>query len=391
MGRKIIFAFITYSLIISFTLGFISLFALKNTLENLINKHLIQTKIMANSLDFIIQNNLNRLYDISLSGAIDLKNNLDDEKLALKNAYTYSLFSEGILLLDNNGKIITGYPEVYTYIKTISFRKYINKVSYYKKPLITPLYYIRDISKNLIFAMLPFRDSVGNINGIICGIINIAGTQINEFFNVNNILMNHNLLQLIDNTGNTIYSSVKQKKYDNLLHSKYIIKLNKNIQNNKYGIFKIKNKDTQICTYASLQYAPWKIISCQASKVVYNPVKYLLNFFILITTIYILTGLIFATGLSKGIISPVRSLIDETKAIAAGDLSKELNTAGGYEIDELAQSFENMRKKLKESIESIQSYNEKLESMVLERTEELEKNKNKIESLLGLIMSSQEE
>jgi len=70
----------------------------------------------------------------------------------------------------------------------------------------------------------------------------------------------------------------------------------------------------------------------------------LIIFFIFITSIYILTGLIFATGLSKGIVTPIKTLINETKIIAAGDLSRELDISGVYEIEELATSFENMRK-----------------------------------------------
>lgn len=391
MGKKIIIAFVTYSLIVSFTLGFISIFALKSTLKNLVNQNLIQTKIIANVLDFIIQKNLNRLYDISLSSVINLKDNLNDERRALQNSFNYSLFNEGILLLDNSGNIITGYPEVYSYIKTIDFKNLIKEVSFYKKPIISPLHYVKDISKNLIFVMLPFRDFSNNFAGIICGIINLAGTDLNEFFKINNILIYNNFLQLVDNKGNTLYKRINKTTHDYSESINYIKVLNKSIKSNRDGIFNVKEEHEHLCTYTSLQYAPWVIVSCQDSTLVYTPIRYLLNFFILITCIYVLTGLIFATGLSKGIISPIKVLIDETKIIAAGDFSKKLNISGDYEIKELANSFENMRNQVRQFIEGMQNYNEKLESMVEERTKEIEKNKNRIESLLGLIMASQEE
>jgi len=391
MGKKIIIAFVTYSLIVSFTLGLISIFALKSTLKNLVNQNLIQTKIIANILDFVIQKNINRLYDISLSSVINLNDDLNDERMALQNAFNYSLFNEGILLLDNSGTIITGYPEVYSYIEAIDFKNLIKEVSFYKKPIITPLHYIKDISKNLIFVMLPFRDFSNNFAGIICGIINLAGTDLNEFFNINNILIYNDFLQLVDNKGNTLYKRINKNTHDYSESSKYINELNKSIKSNKDGIFKVKEEHKHLCTYTSLQYAPWVIVSCQDYILIYAPIRYLLNFFILITCIYVLTGLIFATGLSKGIISPIKSLIDEAKIIAAGNFSKKLNISGDFEIKELANSFENMRNQVRQFIEGMQNYNEKLESMVEERTKEIEKNKNRIESLLGLIMTSQEE
>jgi signal transduction histidine kinase len=237
--------------------------------------------------------------------------------------------------------------------------------------------------------MLPYRDARGNFSGILCGIIYFYNTQINEFLKSNTTIIKNNLLYLLDTSGNILQKPFVQDKM--LSTTTLINTLKKNLNKNTSGTFKAKNSFSHICSYASLQYAPWIVLSCQDSTIVYAPIKYLVNLFIIITILYILTGLIFATGLSKGIIAPVRALIDETKNIAAGNLSKALVIRGGYEIEELAESFENMRKKLKTSIEHIQSYNEQLEDMVSERTKEVEKNRKKIESLLGLIMTSQEE
>ena len=375
----------------SITLGLISLFVLRITLQNLIDKDLSQTKIIAHNLDFLIQKNLNRLYDISLSGVIDVNDNFNEERAALQSVFNYSAFNEAILLLDKNGSIIYGYPDIYTYTETINFSDFIKEVSYFKKPLITPLFYINNSSKKIIFALIPFKDFTNGFEGVICGIANVERMQFNDFFRINNTLLNNNQLYLIDNKGNLIYKNADKTTYKHAISINYIDELNRNIKIKRDGTFKIKNNHSNVCTYASLQYAPWIIVSCQDALTVFAPMKNLLYFFILITSIYILTGLIFATGLSKGIVAPIKTLIDETRIIAAGDFSRELDISGGYEIEELATSFENMRKKLKLSMESIQTYNEKLESMVLERTKQIEKNKNRIETLLGLIMTSQEE
>ena len=391
MGKKIIFAFIIYSLIMSITLGLISILVLKTTLQNLVDKELSQTKVISHHLDFLIQKNLNRLYDISLSGVIDVNDNFNEERAALQSVFNYSAFNEAILLLDKNGRVIYGYPEIYTYIRTINFKNFIKEVSYFKKPLITPLFHINDSTKKIIFTFIPVKDFTNGFEGVICGIINVERLQFNNFFRTNNSMLDNNELYLIDNKGNIIYKNVVKTTSEYVLNDSYIDELTKHTKTKSDGTFKLKNNHNYLCTYASLQTAPWQIVSCQDSFTVFAPMKNLLYFFIFITSIYILTGLIFATGLSKGIVTPIKTLINETKIIAAGDLSRELDISGVYEIEELATSFENMRKKLKQSIERIQTYNEELENMVVERTKEIEKNKNRIETLLGLIMTSQEE
>jgi len=84
----------------SITLGLISILVLKTTLQNLVDKELSQTKVISHHLDFLIQKNLNRLYDISLSGVIDVNDNFNEERAALQSVFNYSAFNEAILLLD---------------------------------------------------------------------------------------------------------------------------------------------------------------------------------------------------------------------------------------------------------------------------------------------------
>jgi len=80
---------------------------------------------------------LNRLYDISLSGVIDVNDNFNEERAALQSVFNYSAFNEAILLLDKNGRVIYGYPEIYTYIRTINFKNFIKEVtSYFKNHLL---------------------------------------------------------------------------------------------------------------------------------------------------------------------------------------------------------------------------------------------------------------
>src|SRR5574342_529859 len=52
------------------------------------------------------------LIGISTTGAVDLNDgDFSPEKEAVKAAYRYAIFTDGIFLLDNGGNILLNYPE----------------------------------------------------------------------------------------------------------------------------------------------------------------------------------------------------------------------------------------------------------------------------------------
>src|SRR3970040_2690750 len=71
--------------------------------------------MLANSsgryVDYVIESNVKRLYDVSLSGKVDLEDNdWDPERKALKTAMEYSIFTGRIFLLDRQGRVLLSYP-----------------------------------------------------------------------------------------------------------------------------------------------------------------------------------------------------------------------------------------------------------------------------------------
>ena len=79
--------------------------------------------------------------------------------------------------------------------------------------------------------------------------------------------------------------------------------------------------------------------------------KYIIFSVISILLILGLTNAFLTHLVSKSIIKPIDNLKEAAKKISEGDLSFEINTTGKDEIAELHKAFENMRVKLKESID----------------------------------------
>lgn len=84
--------------------------------------------------------------------------------------------------------------------------------------------------------------------------------------------------------------------------------------------------------------------------------------------------------LSTRIVRPIGSLTVSARRIASGDLDSPISTTGNDEIGALAQNFETMRQKLKQSYEKIEAHSKTIEQRNQER-----------EELLKCIISVQEE
>ncbi|MEE8346758.1 MAG: ATP-binding protein [Dehalococcoidia bacterium] len=87
---------------------------------------------------------------------------------------------------------------------------------------------------------------------------------------------------------------------------------------------------------------------------------------------------------SRGVVRPIRELTAASAKMASGSLDEPIPVNRGDEVGQLAQSFETMRMRLRESLEEHRQWEEQLEARVRERTRE-------VQSLLGKVISAQEE
>lgn len=101
LRRRIVLAVTLGMSVILLSFGIISYYIVHTSIEDSLNKKLIFGRLVRNKIDAILKDNVNRLYDISLSGAINFDDaDLGPERHALETAYRYSIFTDGIFLLD---------------------------------------------------------------------------------------------------------------------------------------------------------------------------------------------------------------------------------------------------------------------------------------------------
>ena len=396
MRKKILVAIILNVIIISVTLGIISNLTVRDSIKRSLDDRLMLAKIIADYIDVSLQTNLNRLMDISLSGKIDFAHsNWEPARKALETAYKYSLFTDGVFLLDKQGNILLTYPPHDVYRENLSYINYVSQVLSEGKPVISNVYTIDPTKKQVLFMMVPLKDRRDTVVGVAGGMFSPSRAFISTLLQHMKIEKS-GYIDIIDSNEIVVASDYPARI---LSHDDNGGALAAMIRHAQSGIRPCSHvlpganggtiKD--ILAFVPLKIAPWGVIVGQEEKAVLAPATSLKRNIFFIVAAFIATSLLFGIGASTSIVRPLKALTAETDRIAAGDLSKGVGDLGSDEVLQLSKSFETMRKELAASLDSIQRQNLELEHRVAKRTEQIRKSREKVEGLLKKIFSTEEE
>ena len=359
-------------------------------------------KMIARYTDSILESNFNRLYDISLSGSIDFRdNNWGPEKKALAAAYQYSIFTDGIFLLDKSGNMLLTYPPRIENSLNLLSIPYISKVINEGKPAISDIYTVEPSKKKVIFALVPLKSKDGEIIGVAGGEINPTNYMLSQVIRSAPTGQNTNI-EIIDSHGIVIASSNPNRIFTGSDHDRFLSGLiekkmsavqrcHRCHTDEKVSGKDVEERSTDVLAFSPLEMAPWGVSILQPEKDVFAPAMELKKTFLLFSLVSVAVALLMAVGMSRSIVKPVHELIEATHSIASGDMSRSIGFGGVDEIGMLSTSFEVMRVKLSDSLESLHNYNVELEKRVFERTMEIRQSQNKVEKLLKKVITAQEE
>ena len=397
MQKKLIISLILYVIVMSVGLGVLSTIAVNDAIERSFQKSLTSAHAIANQLDFLLQTNISRLYDISLSGKVDLETGkMGPVKQLLESIYQYSIFTEGVFLVDKHGDTILSYPARDYGKENLLFIPWVSRVLTEGRPIISNVYTIEPIKKPLIFILVPLRNAAGEVVGAAGGAINPTNSVMSRLLRaaVTSETENH-YMEIIDSNEIVIASDkpshiLGHHDHDGIL-SKMIKDHESGVNHCSHGFSKNDGKTEDELAVVPLESVSWAIVSGQNRNEVFQPAHQLRNKFFLLALIFIATALIFSIGISRNIVSPIRSLTAATNRIGQGDLSVHVGNIGSDEIAVLGRSFDDMREQLAKSLESIQRQNSELEERVKSRTQQLEEKQIANTTLLKQLITSQED
>lgn len=400
MYKRIITSVILSILVILLSIGIASYITVNKTINRSLSGRIEVAKMIAAHTDSLIESNFNRLYDISLSGGIDLGDgDWEPEKRALQAAYQYSLFTDGIFLLDGSANIIMTYPPRIEQYANLLGIPAVERTMKEGRPVISDIFTLEPTMRKVIFALVPLKNKDGDVVGIAGGEINPTNYLLTQILKAvpaqPDIIM-----EIVDSHGVVVASNNPNRIFTGTDHNHFL----ESLIAKKNSVVKrchrcheaerrgeVGERSTDVLAFVPLEMAPWGVSILQPERSVFAPARELSKTFLLFSASSIGIALLMAVGMGRSIVKPVYELIDATRKIASGDMTRSVSFGGVDEIGMLSSSFEVMRVKLADSLEALQQYNVELEERVVERTREIKESQKKVEMLLKKVISVQEE
>lgn len=397
MRKRITATILAGMTLILLSFGIASYLIIQKNIEDSLGKRLALSRLIRNNIDNIIKDNINRLYDISLSGSVDLSDRtFEPEKEALKTAYRYSLFSDGVFLLDNGGTVLVNYPERIreNALNVLSIEP-VNRMIALGIPVVSNVYRL-DNGKKILLVLVPLKDRNGSLVGVAGGQIDPTNPTLVQKLGLSDI-GNDMFVDLVDSNGVTISSSNPSRILTQCNRNKFFTKM---IEGKKEQVAACHvchfsgnagQKQKTMMAFVPLETSPWGISIQEPEEIVFVSASNLKRTFLVLTLIFIGTAFLLTININRSIVNPLKELIRGAERIARGDLSQPVSSRGSDEIGSLSESFETIRNKLIDSMEHIRIHTHELETRVQERTRQINESQRRAEELLKKIISSQED
>ncbi len=133
--------------------------------------------------------------------------------------------------------------------------------------------------------------------------------------------------------------------------------------------------------FAPIASAPWGVLIRQSEGEALAPARQLEDRAVWFGVPAFFLALLFAWATVRSVVGPVNALTVAAQKVASGDLSQPVPNMGNDEIGRLARTFEGMRVRLKDALETIQTWARELELRVHERTRELEDSRDHLRAV----------
>jgi signal transduction histidine kinase len=398
MKKRIIVLLLLNMAIILVSLGVISHLSVNASIRRSLENRLMLATIIGRYVDDILESNLKRLFDISLSGRIDFRDgDWEPERKALKTAIEYSIFTGRIFLLDEYGNVAIAYPHQEEEEVNLLGIPYVSRTLSELKPVISNVYTVDSLQRKVILALVPLKNRNGEVVGVAGGEIDPTNYLLSQL--IRTIPAGEDTyIELIDSHGVIIASNDPRRVLTCSERYKVLQGLIAEKKSSVQSCHRCKEtvpgdrRGKDMLAFAPLSMAPWGVIVRDPHEAVSLPSTNLRKGFLVLTVTAVVTAVSLAVGLSRSIVQPIRSLIGATQRIAKGDLRNSIEVETTDEIGTLGRSFDEMRVKLAESLERIRRHSDELESKVAERTQELKRSREKLATLLrGIIRVEEEE
>lgn len=256
--------------------------------------------------------------------------------------------------------------------------------------------------KNRTIPTISFALKIFNDSGNFCGIL-ITDIYAKELFQV----LEHNTqltfgqeIVIVNSEGNYLYHSEKKKNWNSLLAHKteenIFEKYSKEFTNAIISVNSgfISDNDDEIIAYEPLfitsfvEGTSYFIFEKVNKKNIFAQARSFAYISVIFIAIFLLISIPMGLLATNQIVKPIKELKRGAEIIAQGNYSHKLNIRTNDEIEELTYQFNIMAQVLAEREHQLANHQKKLERTVIERTSELNNEKEKIQVILDNVPSA---
>lgn len=330
--------------------------------------------------------------------------NLANESHMLAHAYgRLGSFSLGVVFLDARGRVVLAEPEdAHTIGADYSTYPFIAQARQTAQRNISNPFRVPRTGKPAVAVTIPIFDRAGRVMSMLSGWIDLSSPLMLTAVEQTRKLGETGHAELVDDQGVVIAST--QSDSPPLAageHRQFYLRM---LTANRVGVDNVPEEigryagASHVMAFAPLSVTHWGIAVGGTEAETFAPVRQLQNYIFILGTISFVV--IFSTTLwgARLLVRPIKVLTNAAEQIAAGDLNNSIQLNEGGEIGTLAEAFETMRVRLKQSRAEITAWSNELETRVKERTQELETlyaelqhEENERQQLLERVINAQEE
>jgi signal transduction histidine kinase/cytochrome b subunit of formate dehydrogenase len=364
-----------------------SFLAVNESIDRTLEERQALAEATAGHVDYVVRQGLQVLEEAAASDGFDLLDaDPEPERQLLRQALPAYTFGR-LYLADADGDVLWTEPFDQSLLGlNIGFSRNVEAALDGGRPTVSGLATAMVGEEPVMSMVAPVRGSSGQIVGLLAGDIVLGDTGLADVIRPAAV-GSTGYAQIVDSQG-TVVASTRSgqllQKSDHEGQVATLIQEKRTSSGTCHGCHESAGgaeRETEVMAFAPLELAPWGVLIRQSESEALAPADRLRERALWLGIPAFLLALLFAWVTARSVLRPMRVLTATAQKISAGDLSEEVPNLGEDEVGSLARTLEVMRKRLKESLDTVQAWGRQLEVRVQERTRELERSHDELKAI----------
>jgi len=378
--------------------AYLSLQAVQQSTERSLQERMLLAQITASRVDDLLQQKIVLLRTIINDSPIDPNHDTPEILTPVLHTVLQHLgdFVLYAAITDSQGNVIATEPPMPGLVGTnVAANRYVHMVLKSGQPVVSG-YFAPENIDSAAAIMISASKNNGAANGVVIAAVNLKHHAIHHVLNPLG-LGTQGYAEIVDEEGFPLASTSEEQSWRNCRYGDRFTTLIRDRGtvvgqcHDCHTTSSAPNRRQGVMAFAALTTAPWGIVVQQGESEAFAHTRELENNLRLFGGAAFFITLVVAFLLTRSVVKPIQTLIAASQRIASGDLAQPIPRVGGGEVNLLASSLDDMRDRLKKSVNEIQQLNFELEQRVESRTHALEQTEESRRELLRKLVVAQEE